>query len=44
MLRLNDSRRNEEDQFLIRSAHLRVLEQVAEVRDVAERHHWLVVG
>src|ERR1700679_1932346 len=39
VLRLNNSRRDEENQFLVRSAHLRVLEQVAEVRDVAEQRH-----
>src|SRR5450432_1518317 len=36
---LNDARRDEEDQFLVGGADRGVLEQVAQVRDVAQQRH-----
>src|SRR5580704_4127270 len=39
LLCLNDSRRNEEDQFLVGRIHLHVLEQVAQHRKVAQHRH-----
>src|ERR1700738_2356015 len=38
-LRLNDSRRDEEDEFLIGRIHLHVPEQVPQDRDVPQQRH-----
>jgi len=38
-LRLNNARRDEEDELLIRGAHAAPFEQVAEGRDVAQQRH-----
>ena len=38
-LRLNNARRDEEDELLVRGAHAAPFEQVAERGDVAEQRH-----
>src|SRR5262249_51446085 len=42
-LRLYDSRRDEEDQLLVRAVHRLVFEQVAQPRNASEQGHLLVV-
>src|ERR1039458_10308920 len=39
LLCLNDSRRDEEDQLLVRRIHLRMLEQVSQERDISQQRH-----
>ena len=39
MLCLNNARRDEEDEFLVRGAHAAPFKQVAEGRDIAQQRH-----